>query len=398
MIARRPLAAGLACVLLLPLVGCGGGAGRRSLDEARARQAGSYAAQITEAELGRVALPALDAYLDALVAGLAAALPEAEVEWRTGVLDSATPLVVGFEGGHLLVSRGMLVDVSDEAALQRALAVEMVHVARGDAQRRLEALAALPPKAAPGVAAGLVLPGLGRPLGSVATLEDALLAVPYAPEAVAAAAPRVEALLSAAAPVALEGEGFPRALAGLAVGHDPRQGIVEGRRLLHHGLDLSVAFPEGWRIVNAADAVVAFDDAGDARVVLQLVAEDDDPVAPARAFAQGGAARFGLLPRGREIGGRSAARAWGSTGDASLDVTWIVHEGDVYQISGVCGPDDYEALQVAFIDVALSLRALDDRDPSRFEPTLLHVEPAPSGAGWIRVPRRAPLQTEAPPS
>jgi predicted Zn-dependent protease len=419
------------CVMLL---GCGGKSPPSlSDDPALARRAGGFAAAITQAELGRVALPQLDAYLEGLVERLAPGAPGDAMEWRVAVLDDPGSLAVGFEGGHLLVSRGLLVEIPDEPQLMRALAIEMAHVGLGHATPRLEALSERRAPASPGEAADLVLPGLGRPLSSVGNLRASLEAVPYGAEARAAAGPAVEAMLAAAKPAAAERPAaFPTPLAGLAVGPDPRGGIIEAeRRLLHADLDLAISFPEGWPIQNAADFVQAVAPGAEARIVFQLVAEGDDPVVPARAFAQGGGARFGLLPRPREIGGRRAARARGSSGDAALDVTWLAKDGRIYQLSGVCPPDQYDRLQVDFIDVALSLGSPGALEPSRFEPVILHVEVAQQGetlealvarsggTAWeltrvadlagvatdeplrdgirVRVPRRAPLPpSEAP--
>jgi predicted Zn-dependent protease len=429
--ALRPAMAFALCAVLL---GCGGKSPPSlSDDPALARRAGGFAAAITQAELGRVALPELDAYLASLVARLAPSAPGGEVEWRVAVLDDPGSLAVGFEGGHLLLSRGLLVEVPDEPELLRSLATEMAHVGLGHATPRLEALSERRAPASPGEAADLVLPGLGRPLSSVGNLRASLEAVPYGPEARAAAVPVVEAMLAAATAAAADSpEAFPALLAGLAVGPDPRGGIIEGgRRLVHADLDLAITFPEGWPVRNAADFVQAVAPDAEARIVFQLVAEGEDPVVPARTFAQGGGARFGLLPRPREIGGRRAARARGSSGDAALDVTWLVKDGQIYQLSGVCPPKEYDRLQVDFIDVALSLGSPGALEATRFEPVILHVEVAregesvealvarSGGTSWelsrvaelagvttdeplragvrVRVPRRAPLPASETP-
>ncbi len=406
-------------------VACGG-KGSLLDDPVLARRAGAIAAGMTQAELGRVELPDLEVYLEALVDRLAAGAPGDELEWRIAILDQPAPLAVGFDGGHLLLSRGLLVEVEDEPSLLRVLATEMAHVGLGHATPRLLALSERIAPGSPGEAADLVLPGLGRPLSSVGNLQSSLEALPYGAEARAAAAPVIEEMLRAGKPASPERKGaFPGVLAGLAVGADPRAGIVEDGRLLHLDLDLSITFPKGWTIGNAADFVEAVAPERDARIVFQWVAEGDDPVVPARAFAQGGGARFGLLPRAREIAGKRAARARGSSGDAELDVTWLVKDGQIYQLSGVCPPEDYDGLQVDFIDVALSLGSPGTLDPARFEPVLLHVEAARAGetlealvarsggSSWdlariaalaglapgahlvagveVRVPRRAPL-------
>jgi predicted Zn-dependent protease len=217
-------------------------------------------------------------------------------------------------------------------------------------------------------------------LSSVGNLRTSLETVLYTAEEKAEAAPVIEAILASAtraeAPVA---PAFPLALAGLAVGPDPRGGIVEDRSLVHLGLDFALTFPAGWTIVNAADFAQAVAPDDEARIVFQLVSEGEDPVVPARAFAQGSGARFGLLPRPREIGGKRAARARGSGEDAALDVSWLVLGGQVYQLSGVCPADQYERLQVDFIDVALSLGRAGPVDSKRFEPVLLHVEVSEEG-------------------
>ncbi len=71
----------------------------------------------------------------------------------------------------------------------------------------------------------------------------------------------------------------------------------------------------------------------------------------------------------------------GRGGGATVDVSWIAHDGLVYQITGVCRNRDYDAYQTPFIDVALSLRALSAEERESVTEDRLRIVRAHEGEG-----------------
>jgi predicted Zn-dependent protease len=172
---------------------------------------------------------------------------------------------------------------------------------------------------------------------------------------------------------------FLAQLDGLLVGDNPAEGVFRESAFLHPDLDLWVKFPADWTLVNGRDFVAAQSSDQAARIVLQIAAEGDDPLVVAREFAQREGAAFGLLPKEAKLGRRAMARAYGRSGGATLDVTWIAHGGFVYQITGVCRNRDYDAYQTPFIDVALSLRPLTTGERESITENRLRIARAREG-------------------
>ena len=376
---------------------------RASQKEAQMRRVAVREAARVERDFGLLEAPELHAYLEELGSRLASNLPEPNDSWRYAIVDADWIDAFSLPGGLVFVTRGLLVQLALEDQLASVLAHEMAHVSAGHTESRLDRAAALRiGEALPEAAHQLVLPGTGRPLAMLGQLRTVLSVVPYAPEeeseAVRLAADtmvpagwdsagwlsfrhtleRLHALSGEAPPIPYERAhplatpatpAAPRArppdaaaflarLEGLVVGPDPVQGLIEGRVLLHPDLGIRVAFPDGWTVQNGGDFVQATPPRGRARAVLGIASGEGDVMRAARAVAQGGAARFGLLPQETKIGGHRAARAVGHHDGAVLDVTWLVHGAQIYQISGLSHGSDYEGLQTAFIDVALGFRAI----------------------------------------
>src|SRR4029079_4746332 len=70
---------------------------------------------------------------------------------------------------------------------------------------------------------------------------------------------------------------FAKRLDGLVIGIPASQGVGDAPLFLHPDLDLSLRFPDEWRIVNGRREVSASPAQGRALVVLDAVAAGDDP-------------------------------------------------------------------------------------------------------------------------
>ena len=384
------------------------------------RRLGEQEARKVEQELGIVRREDLAAYVEKVGVQLAEHSPRQDVEYRFLVVDSDMINAFALPSGHVYVTRGLLARLNSEDELANVIGHEIGHVAaRHTVQRVTRAAPLAVATGIPAAAVGLVLPRLGRGIGTVGQFAGSLALAPYSRsqesesdrlgQEMAAAAgwdpqglpafmhtlQREEELSGASGPpsflrthpltedrvklgkayakklerAATDGPagshaGFLARLDGLLIGDNPSQGIFRENAFLQPDMGLWLEFPAGWALMNGRDFVGAQSPDPDqaARVVLQIAAEGDDPLAVAREFAQREGAAFGLLPKETRLGRKAGARAVGRGGGATVDVSWIAHEGLVYQITGVCGSRDYDAYQTPFIDVALSLRALSPEE------------------------------------
>jgi len=403
------------------------------VSEAAERRMGAEQAEQLEMQPGLLDAPELSRYVDEVGQRLARASPRPELDWHFRILDLEDQNAFALPGGHVYVTRGLLVYLNSEDELAFVLAHEIGHVSARHAVQRITRAAPLAMATGiPAAAVSLVLPGAGRALGNVGLAVNAALLAPYGRSQEMQADRLGQRLVAESGwdPGALEtflrtleresaqrGEEKPpwflrthplsgerieagkasmpaspvgspetsdRAeflahLEGLRVGHDPAQGVFDGSTFRHPVLDLAIDFPADWMTWNAPDFVAATHPDGEVAVVLEIAGMDEEPLVAARRFAKGPGAAFGLLPRETLLAGRPGARAYGRGDGAALDVSWVAYGGRVYQISGTCPLADYERFQTDFIDVPLSLRELTPEERDEFEQEVLHVATAREG-------------------
>jgi predicted Zn-dependent protease len=401
----------------------------------RERKIGEEEARKVEQELGIVSRQDLAAYVESVGARLAEHSPRRDAEYRFLVVDSDMINAFSLPSGHVYVTRGLLARLNSEDELANVIGHEIGHVAARHAVQRVTRAAPLAVATGiPAAAVGLLLPRLGRSIGTVGQFAGSLVLAPYSRsqesesdrlgQAMAATAgwdpmglpafmhtlqreeersgadgspsflrthpltgDRVKSgkayattlQRAAAESVAGSHAQFLAQLDGLLIGDNPAHGIFRENAFLHSDLGLWLEFPADWTLMNGRDFVGAQSPDEAARVVLQITAEGDDPLAVAREFAQGEGAAFGLLPKETKLGRRAGARAVGRSGGATVDVSWIAHGGLVYQITGVCRSRDYDAYQTPFIDVALSLRPLSASERESITENRLRVVRARKG-------------------
>jgi predicted Zn-dependent protease len=136
-------------------------------------------------------------------------------------------------------------------------------------------------------------------------------------------------------PIAGGHADFLGQLEGLRVGPSPAEGQFIGTDFLHPGLSFSLSFPEGWKTYNARDKVAALSPDEDAVAVLELAGQGDDPWESARAFGEESGVRYSEELEAQSVSGRELVRAIGSFRGKALDLTWLAHDGYIYQITGV---------------------------------------------------------------
>lgn len=171
---------------------------------------------------------------------------------------------------------------------------------------------------------------------------------------------------------------YLRAVDGMVLGEDPRQGYSEGSTFYHPELRFSFDFPTGWRVQNSPQAVQIGEPNGRAVIQMTLVQQ-----ASAQAAAQGFASQPGIQvsdSRRTTINGNPAATVEGSSasqqGTIQFSTTFVEYGGNVYQITGLTSPNAYSQYRTAFQQTAQSFQRLTEarylnRQASRLDVTTL---------------------------
>jgi len=132
-------------------------------------------------------------------------------------------------------------------------------------------------------------------------------------------------------------DAYLRAIDGIVFGVNPRQGYFEGSRFLHPDLRFRIDFPSGWQTQNQADAVLAGSPNNDAMIQLGL-GGNESPDALLQKFA----AQQGVQTTGSQrtsVNGLSAAtaefQAQDQQGNALAGrVMYLSYGGTTYQLLG----------------------------------------------------------------
>jgi predicted Zn-dependent protease len=365
--------------LLLGLAACGSPPPRAAEPPRRAQpnlatpqgeaDTGREVAKEVEATIGVVAEPALRAYVQAVGARLARNAPGFRYDYHFEIADEGAPNAFALPGGRIYVSRGALALTSSEDELANVLGHEIAHVASRHAAAQAELAGGALGRALRFQSLAAYSRDLER---SADRLGQGLAAVSgYDPNGMAAflvSLDRLDRLRTGAArqPGFLDSHpGTPgrahemaqragtihwargrgvtggaaehlRRLDGLVLGSDAAQGVFDGARFLHAGLDFTLRFPEGWQTVNTRQAVGAIAPDRGMQIVLEAAAEGSDVAAAAAAFEE----KLGRSLRIESAGpvrvtGREGFRLSARSGGGALIATFLAHRGVVFQLSCV---------------------------------------------------------------
>lgn len=392
---------------------------------------GKAAAQVDES-IGTLSDPAITGYVRRVGDRVSGGAPEGQFDYDFRVLEMDEPNAFALPGGYVFISRGLLALTNSEDELAGILGHEVGHVAarHGASQASVQA----PLRIATGIGAaatGIVSGTLGdyvAGVGGAATdalfssysrgqereadelgqrfmatsgydpvaLASALDSLdhytvlkgqsggpaffsshPSTPERVAATRTRAQSLtVSPGAPTAGRATHVAH-LGGLRMGPDPDQGVFVDEDFLHPGMNFAVAFPKGWKTVNARQYVGARADRG---VVVVTLVEGTDPMTVARETEKRDGVDLKL--RQDRVGGLPAvvgeAPASMEGRDAILDVAWIKHEGSVFQLFASSLVSDAEARKLGQGAIR-SFRPLRAADRRRIRVPRLRIVPARAG-------------------
>jgi len=168
---------------------------------------------------------------------------------------------------------------------------------------------------------------------------------------------------------------YLRAIDGIVIGENPRQGFTEGNTFHHPDLRFSFDYPNGWTVNNSAQAVTIV--APNQQAGLQFtLAQGTSAEAAARTFA----GQQGLqVTQNRRItvGGNPATRVEGTaqqqSGAVGFTATFIEYGGNVYQILGIAPQQSFNTQAGALRQTADSFRRLTDSRLLNRQPTRLDV-------------------------
>jgi len=387
------------------------------ISEEQEKTIGAEEAKNVGQQMGLVPDLAFTRYLNVLGTRLAEASPRPGLEYRFYVADMAEPNAFALPGGYIYVSRGILALANSEDELAGVVGHEVGHVA---ARHSVQAMSKRAPFALVfGIAsglAGIVSPFVGNLIGGIGDITQSVIFSPYSrsqeteadevgqemaaragwnpggltklltsldrevklsenggrkpsffdthpptPDRVEKTAARAKDLTRVSIPpISASREEFLRRLDGLVVGARAANGVVKGTSFLHPDLKFFIGFPDGWKIQNSPQKILAAGADGESAVVIGAVAEGNDPLEGARRLEKN-AGQKGIVSKTSRttINGLPAARTQlHADGKVMVDLTWIAYEGLVFQVAGLAESKQFDRLKPVFDQVANSFRPL----------------------------------------
>ncbi len=392
------------------------------MDESQELAIGRQAHDQVLKQYGRYEDPGLQSYVQQVGQRLATRSHRQDLVYRFTVLDSEEVNAFALPGGYIYITRGMLAMLNSEAELAAVLGHEIGHVTARHSVRQYTAQQAaglgytigailLPELRSAAVQnvyslfGGALIRGYGREheleadgLGAEYLARggydpNAMLQVirvlkaqesfeverarkegrePNVYHGLFATHPdndtrlqevvgKAYALKAAGGPTRINRELYLQSIAGLTYGPGVKEGVLRGRDFYHADLGLSLRFPEGWRVENRPDRLLAVPPDNDA--VLQVFLEDLNKRIPPEQFLR---QRLKLEPiQGQSLsaGGLPAytALAYANSpfGRRLARFTVVYFRDRAYIFIGARRDEnDYREYRTEFLNTALSLRAL----------------------------------------
>ena len=456
---RKRAATFLWVAITIGLVACAADPGarrtRRVMSEEDEIKLGAEAAQQVEQYMGFSGSAELNAYVDRIGQRLAKQSSRSHLMYEFHVVDMAEPNAFALPGGHIYVSRGLLVIMNSEDELAAVLGHEVGHVAgRHSAKQQTKSRGWIPLQILAGIggaAASIVSPDLGSAVAGIGQLPASLVLASYSrkqekeadrlgqqyaaaegwdPAALSAtmdALTREQELAGARDPnqlsffdthpttperaregreyastlnvapadrIAVGRTAFLNRLDGLVVGAGAKAGVLLDRRFVHPEMDFALTFPESWKCENGPTAVVAYPESQSAMLGLQVLAEGDDPNAVADEIAT----QVELLDRSevKKINGLRAvtasARIVQDGQELALSLAWIAKEGLIYQVLGATTSARWAEYRSVFEATAATFRRPSKSELAEVHENHLRLVTATKGETLSEVAKRAQNQ------
>ncbi len=167
-------------------------------------------------------------------------------------------------------------------------------------------------------------------------------------------------------PLSRSHDEFLKRFDGLVVGPAAAHGVLQGERFLHPDLNFTLQFPANWKVSNSPQQAAALAPDCEAAVILQAVAEGNDPMEGVRRLERENKTSMASKAQRLFINGLPAAtlqlQAETRQGRLAVDFTWIAHEDLIYQLTSLAPFEEIKTLQPIFDEVAQSFRPLSSAD------------------------------------
>jgi predicted Zn-dependent protease len=411
----------------------------REIDEREAKKVAEI--------LGLIDAPELAAYVEQLGQAMAAHAPKRKLDYHFNIVEMDVPNAFALPGGHIYVSRGLLVHMNSEAELANVLGHEIGHVAARHAAQRDVRAKTVGIASILGAVGAVVAGGDGRAVAATQMLGQGMISAygrdqereadrialdlaatvgvdpmgmadflrtldrttrleqgfsretgffdthPSTPERVAEATTRAavirwEPKLSLTKSKA----DFLKRLDGLPVGKPASEGVFRDGRFLHPDLEISLAFPHGWYVDNQRSRVIAFAPTRDAVALLELQGPGMDPLAAAHSYAreEGFALSEGKAVR---IGPLDAVRVRGLVptqgGPFEMEITFVAYDGNVYRLSGGARQGRFGRHAGVFRGFARSFRNLRENELEKIDELRLRIATARQGEDLAAIGERS---------
>lgn len=422
------------------------------ISEQQEIQMGAQAHQDVLKEYAALDNPALQAYVNAIGQQLAKQSHRPKLQWHFTVVDSPDVNAFALPGGYVYITRGIMAYLNSEAQLAGVIGHEIGHVTARHGVRQQSASTA----AGLGAVLGSILvPGMDNQAGAglLQSLAQAwtagygrehelesdrlgaqyLAKTGYNPQAMIEVIgvlknqelfaaeqarrdgrkpvtyhgtfdshPSNDARLkqvvgeaskySVAAPRDGRDE-FLQQMAGVYFGDSPDQGVIRGNALLHQKLGLAIQFPQGWRVQNRPDRVIALSPKGDALVELQQGPKNDKPLA---TLQKGVRLDAGARYDSGSLSGYPAAFAAGAQQGKPVVVAAVVFSGTQYLIAGMARDQPAYTRERNTLRAAInSFHAITPAEKRAARPYLLQLMTARPGTTMADLARQSPLGADA---
>ncbi len=181
-------------------------------------------------------------------------------------------------------------------------------------------------------------------------------------------------------------------IAGVYFGDSPEQGVIRNNALLHEKLGLGLQFPQGWRVQNQPNRVVAVSPKNDALVELRQGPKTDRSMETLQTLKLDPGARF----VSGKINGLPASFAAGALQGRPLLVSAVVFGDTQYLIAGLSKNVDAYTQHSDTLKAAInSFHALSPAERVAARPHRIRVVTAQPGTTMARLAAQSPLGVNA---
>jgi len=415
-------------------------------------QMGAQAHQDVLKEYAALDNPALQAYVNEVGQRLAKHSHRPELTWHFTVVDSPDVNAFALPGGYVYITRGIMAYLNTEAELAGVVGHEIGHVTarHGVRQQSVSTAAGLG-----AVLGSILVPGLGNQAGATLLqtlaqswtagygreheLESDRLGAQYLAQAGYNPQAMIEVIgvlknqeLFAAEQAKRDGKkpatyhgtfdthpsndarlkqvvgeaskytvahprdgrgDFLQKMAGVYFGDSPDQGVIRNNALLHEKLGLAIQFPQGWKVQNRPDRVVAVSPQGDALVELQQGPKNDKPL---ETLQKGIKLDVGARYDSGNLSGYPAAFAAGAQQGKPVVLAAVVFNGTQYLIAGMAKDKlAYDRERSALRGAINSFHAITPAEKQTARPYVLQLVTVQSGMTMAGFAQRSPLGGDA---